>query len=263
MRLSVKRLVGRLRIVDRRNFAWGFASQGASSVTNLALSLLAGRLLGPSDLGAIFVGFSTYLLAMGFLRSLITDPLTAATASLDEEGRHYATGSALTVTLLLAATATTLLVLAAVAVRGKIGHGLVLFVPWLMPALVQDFWRSVLFRDSRGAAGALNDTLWFIGMVITLPIVLLVRTDWIVVANWGFGALVAAIAGFVQCRVRPMSTRTSWRWWSTIAWKLGRWLAAETLVYSSRLSSSCSSWHGSLGRARWGGSGPYRHCSAH
>ena len=72
MRASVKRVAGRLRIVDRRNFAWGFASQGASSITNLGLSLLAGRLLGPSSLGAIFVGFSVYLLAMGFLRSLIT-----------------------------------------------------------------------------------------------------------------------------------------------------------------------------------------------
>jgi O-antigen/teichoic acid export membrane protein len=196
------------------------------------LSLLAGRLLGPSALGAIFVGFSTYLLAMGFLRSLITDPLTAATASLDEDARRGATGSALKMTLLLAATATTLLIVAAVALPGMIGQGLFLFVPWLMPALVQDFWRSVLFRDRRGAAGALNDTLWFIGMAMTLPLVLLVRTDWIVVANWGFGALVAATAGFIQCRVRPTSTRISWRWWSTIAWKLGRWLAAETLVYT-------------------------------
>jgi O-antigen/teichoic acid export membrane protein len=232
MRASVKRVAGRLRIVDRRNFAWGFASQGASSITNLGLSLLAGRLLGPSSLGAIFVGFSVYLLAMGFLRSLITDPLTAATASLDEDARRGATGSAITMTLLLAVAATTLLIVAAVAVPGKIGHGLVLFVPWLMPALVQDFWRSVLFRDRRGAAGALNDTIWFIGMAITLPLVLLVRTDWIVVANWGFGALVAATAGFIQCRVTPAATRISWRWWSSSAWKLGRWLVAETLVYT-------------------------------
>ena len=135
-------------------------------------------------------------------------------------------------TLLLAVAATTLLIVAAVAVPGKIGHGLVLFVPWLMPALVQDFWRSVLFRDRRGAAGALNDTIWFIGMAITLPLVLLVRTDWIVVANWGFGALVAATAGFIQCRITPAATRISWRWWSSSAWKLGRWLVAETLVYT-------------------------------
>jgi hypothetical protein len=96
MRASVGWLAERMEAAGRRDFAWGFASQGASSVTNLGLSLLAGRLLGPSDLGAIFVGFSFYLLAMGFQRSLITDPHLAATASLDEDARRGATRSALT-----------------------------------------------------------------------------------------------------------------------------------------------------------------------
>jgi O-antigen/teichoic acid export membrane protein len=229
---SVKRVAGRLRTADSRGFAWGFASQGASSVTNLGLSLLAGRLLGPSGLGSIFVGFSFYLLAIGFQRSLITDPLLAATASLDEGARRGATRSALTMTLLLAAAATILLIVIAVAIPGRIGQGLILFVPWLVPALAQDFWRSVLFRDRRGAAGALNDTLWFAGMAVTLPLVLLVRTDWIVIANWGFGALVATVAGFIQSGITPAGTRTSVRWWRMRAWKLGRWLAAETIVYT-------------------------------
>jgi O-antigen/teichoic acid export membrane protein len=132
---------------------------------------------------------------------------------------------------LLAAVATALLFVAAVAVPSKVGHGLILFVPWLVPALVQDFWRSVLFRDRRGAAGALNDILWIAGMAVTLPLVLLVRTDWIVIANWGFGALIAAAAGLLQCRVMPAGIRTSVRWWRIRAWKLGRWLAAETIVY--------------------------------
>jgi O-antigen/teichoic acid export membrane protein len=232
MRGSVKRIAGRLRFADRRDFAWGFASQGASSVTNLGLSILAGRLLGASALGAIFVGFSYYLLAMGFQRSLIVDPLLTATATLDENARRAATRTALTTALLLAVAATALLLVAAVAVPGRAGHGLVLFVPWLLPALVQDFWRSVLFRDRRGGAGALNDILWFAGMAVTLPLVLVVRTEWIVVANWGFGALVAATAGFIQSRLGPAGTRISIRWWTTRAWKLGRWLAAETIVYT-------------------------------
>jgi O-antigen/teichoic acid export membrane protein len=229
---SVRRMAGPLRTAASRDFAWGFVSQGSSSVTNLGLSILAGRLLGPSGLGSIFVGFSFYVFAMGFLRSLITDPLVAATASLDEDARRGATHSALTMALLLAAIATVLLIVTAVTVPSKVGHGLILFVPWLAPALVQDFWRSVLFRDRRGAAGALNDALWFAGMAVTLPAVLLVRTDWIVVANWGFGASVAAGVGFIQSRITPAGTRTSLRWWRMRAWKLGRWLAAETLVYT-------------------------------
>jgi O-antigen/teichoic acid export membrane protein len=228
----VTRMAGWLQIADRQDFAWGFASQGASSVTNLGLSLLAGRLLGASGLGAIFVGFSYYLLAMGFQRSLIVDPLLAATGALDEDARRGTTRNALTTALLLAVVATVLLLVAAVTISGSVGHGMLLFVPWLLPALLQDFWRSVLFRDRRGAAGALNDTLWFAGMVVTLPLVLLVPTDWMVVANWGFGALVAAAAGFLQLRLGPAGIGTSVRWWVRHSWRLGRWLAAETIVYT-------------------------------
>jgi O-antigen/teichoic acid export membrane protein len=230
--MSVRRLSGRIRTGGGWNFAWGFASQGASSLTNLLLSLLAGRLLGASGLGAIFVGFSYYLLAMGFQRSLITDPLLAATSSLEGDVRRAPTRSALTMTLLLSSAFTVLLSLVAVIVSGQIGHSLTLFIPWLVPALVQDFWRMILFRDRRGGAGALNDTLWLAGMALTLPFVLSVRTDWFVVANWGLGALIATAAGFIQSRVRPDAPSISARWWRTRAWHLGRWLAAETIAYS-------------------------------
>ncbi len=229
---SLKGIFGRLRGATGRDFAWGFASQGASSATNLGLSILAGRLLGPTALGSIFVGLSYYLLAMGFQRSLISDPLRVGTSSLDENARRAATDHAFTLVLLGSIAATVLLIALSVALPGDVGHGLILFVPWLVPALVQDFWRSVLFRDRRGAAGALNDALWLAGMAVTLPLVLVVRTEWVVVANWGVGALVAAITGFLQCRVRWVDIKSSVRWWKARAWSLGRWLAAESAVYA-------------------------------
>jgi O-antigen/teichoic acid export membrane protein len=229
---SVERSGRRAGTSERGNFAWGFVSQGASSLSNLLLSLLAGRLLGPSNLGAIFVGFSYYLLALGFQRSLITDPLLAATSSLDHDSRRAPTRSALTMTLLLSSSFTILLAVGAMVVSGQIGHSLILFVPWLVPALIQDFWRSILFREGRGGAGAINDTVWLAGMVVALPLVLLLRNDWIVVANWGFGALVATAAGFIQARVRPAAASVSTRWWRTRAWHLARWLAAESVAYT-------------------------------
>ena len=228
----VKRVAIRLRTTGSRDFAWGLVSQVASSATNLTLSILAGRLLGPDGLGSIFVGFLYYLLATVFQRSLITDPLVAFTASLDEDARRDATRSALMAVLLWGAAATGFLIVVAIAVQGKVGHGLVLFLPWLIPALVQDYWRSILFRDRRGASGALNDIWWLAGMAVSLPFALAIRTDWVVVANWGFGALVAAAAGFIQSRVRPAGMRTSVRWWRMHAWTLGRWLAAESIVYT-------------------------------
>ncbi len=227
-----KGVFGRLRGATGRDFAWGFASQGASSATNLGLSILAGRLLGPNELGSIFVGLSFFLLAMGFQRSLISDPLRVGTSALDEDARRAATHRAFTLVVLGSIAATVLLIASSIALPGDVGDGLALFVPWLAPALLQDFWRGVLFRDRRGAAAALNDALWLGGMVLTLPLVLVVRTEWVVVANWGVGALVAAIAGSLQCRVRWAGVKSSVRWWKTHAWRLGRWLTAESAAYT-------------------------------
>jgi O-antigen/teichoic acid export membrane protein len=135
-------------------------------------------------------------------------------------------------TLLLSSSFTILLAVGAMVVSGQIGHSLILFVPWLVPALIQDYWRSILFREGRGGAGAANDTVWLAGMVVALPLVLLLPRDSIVVANWGFGALVATVVGFIQARVRPAATSVSTRWWRTRAWHLARWLAAESVAYT-------------------------------
>src|SRR5438046_10694865 len=58
----------------RTELVWGVIDQGFSSGTNLALSILAGQLLGPGGLGVIYLAFSMYLLALSFLRAAITEP---------------------------------------------------------------------------------------------------------------------------------------------------------------------------------------------
>ncbi len=251
---SLKGIFGRLRGATGRDFAWGFASQGASSATNLGLSILAGRLLGPTALGSIFVGLSYYLLAMGFQRSLISDPLRVGTSSLDEDARRAATDHAFTLVVLGSIAATVLLIALSIALPGNVGHGLALFVPWLVPALVQDFWRSVLFRDRRGAAGALNDGLWLAGMAVTLPLVLIVRTEWVVVANWGVGALVAAITGFFQCRVRWADIKSSARWWKARAWTPRSVARSGVRRLHGGFSTPCIHLGRHLGNSRSGGS---------
>ena len=60
---------------------WGVADQGLSSATNFGLSFLAGRLLGPSGLGVIFLGFSAYLIAFSFVRALVIEPFVVSTAA--------------------------------------------------------------------------------------------------------------------------------------------------------------------------------------
>jgi hypothetical protein len=78
----------------RNEIAWGVVDQALSSATNLGIAILAGRLLGPAGLGVIFLGFSTYLFALSFVRALITEPFVVATAAFDRAQREAATARA-------------------------------------------------------------------------------------------------------------------------------------------------------------------------
>jgi O-antigen/teichoic acid export membrane protein len=210
--------------------SWGLIDQGFSSATNLGLSVLAGRVAGPGGLGVVFLGFAAYLMILTMQRALVTEPLIVASAGHSAEERASAARYALAIVISGAVVASGLLLLIGLLIPAPDGPGLVVFVPWLGSALVQDFWRAVLFRDGRGAAAALNDGLWAAVMVLTIPLILVSRDLWIVVLTWGAGALAGGTIGFVQTRLGPASLRASVRWWVRHAWPFARWLAADSLL---------------------------------
>lgn len=214
-----------------RWFSWGLADQAMSSATNFGLTLIAGRLVGPDGLGVVFLGFAMYLLALALHRALVFDPLVVGTAPLDEAPRRERTTEGLSATLAGGVGATLIMVAAGLALDGPLPRGMLLFAPWILPAMLQDLWRAVLFRDDRGGDAALNDLLWVAGMVVTLPVAIVVGGEWAIVGCWGTGAAVAAVAGFFQTRVAPGPLRPTVRWWWREAFPLGRWLAAASLVY--------------------------------
>lgn len=213
-------------------FVWGFGSQVASSATSFGLSLVAALLLGPTGLGTVFVGFSFYLLALGFQRALVTDPLIAASSTLDGVARANATRAALTMCILSSGFLALAGAAAGFMFRGEVSTGLSLFVPWLVPALLQDFWRVILFRDGRGRAAMTNDVVWALIMGAVVPLSLLFRSAWVVVSAWGLGAVAGMMLGFFQTSIRPDALIRSSKWWRRTAWPLGRWLAAEGVVYT-------------------------------
>jgi len=93
------RLPPPLREGDRRGFAWSFVDQGFSSATNFALSVLAGRLLGPTGLGAVALAFSIYTVALVLQRSLLTSILLAFTSALDPTDRAWTARVGLTLSV--------------------------------------------------------------------------------------------------------------------------------------------------------------------
>lgn len=213
---------------------WGFMHQGFASATNLGLSILAGRLLGVGGLGVIFLGFASYLWALGLQKSLISEPYVVARAEGSTETGPARLSSAVTLTLILGLVMSAALAGVGLALDHPLSPGLLYVAPWLAPALLQDLWRTVLFQDGRGAACTLNNAVWLVGMVLVLPLALAAPSVGTVLGVWGLGALAAACLGFVQVRsARPASPREAIGWWRAEAMVFGRQLGAGSLISNS------------------------------
>jgi O-antigen/teichoic acid export membrane protein len=214
-----------------RLFTWGFVSQVVSSVTNFGLSVLAARSLGPAGLGAVFIGFSCYLISLGLQRALLTNPLVAESSAMDVPAQVVRTRQAFTTALIGAALVTVALLVAGLLLPDPFAHGAFLILPWLMPALIQDFWRTILFRDGRGRAAAINDCLWLLAMASVIPLVLESHDAWLVTGCWGLGAGTGAALGFLQTRLLPAAVGESLNWWKKRIWPVARWYATGSLTY--------------------------------
>ena len=215
---------------QRRAIGWGFVDQGLSSITNFGLSLLAGRLLGPSGLGRVFLAFSIYVIVLILQRSLVTEALVAITSALDGEQRARTAALGLTLSLLGGVAATIIVLILGWLVPGTAGTALLLVAPWLLGALIQDYWRILMFRDRRASAAAVNDGAWLLVMTAALPLAWAVKTDWAVISVWGLGACGGAALGFYQTRLSPSSIRAAWGWWSSEAWPFSRWNAGAAII---------------------------------
>jgi O-antigen/teichoic acid export membrane protein len=224
------RLPPPLREGERRGFAWSFVDQGFSSATNFALSVLAGRLLGPRGLGAIALAFSIYTVALVLQRSLLTSILLAFTSALDPTDRARTARIGLTLSFMFGATATVVVLLLGLLVSGFGRTVLLLIAPWLVVLLLQDFWRNLLFREGRGAAAAANDGIWFACMAAAVPLALNFETEWAVISVWGLGALAGAVIGFLQARVLPSPLRAAFVWWHREGWPFARWNASAAII---------------------------------
>lgn len=215
---------------EGRAFGWGFVSQASSSATNLGLSIVCGRLLGPVGVGAIAFGIFAYIIALGLQHSLITEPLISMSAATSADQRGRSANLAATMTIILGCLASCVILGAGLIIPGIIGRGFLAMAPWLAPALLQDLWRILLFRDRRPAAAALNDMIWLVAMMTAVLFVVARATESAVVACWGLGALTGVIVGFKQMNVRLSSPMSAIRWWRRDALPFGKWIALSTVL---------------------------------
>ena len=212
---------------------WGVADQAASSFTNFGLSVLAGRLLGSEGLGIVFLGFSMYLLALSAVRGLIMEPFVVATSAMNQKEQQAATRACTILVAGVGAAISVLMVILSFVVGDPLGRSLLIFAPWTGIAILQDHWRSVLFRDQRGRAAAINDSVWAVGMVAMLPLAFVYRNDWVIAATWGAGAAAGALLGIWQVKLKPSRPLRAIAWWRRELAYLGSWLAIQNVVFSA------------------------------
>jgi O-antigen/teichoic acid export membrane protein len=236
-----------------RPIGWGFTTQAFSSLSSLLLTVLAARTLGPDGLGAVTLAFAVYLLALGLARSLVTEPLIAFTSSCSSSVARTFTRHALTLTVAISACAALAMGAGAIPLDGDLGNALLAMAPWLVPALVQDFCRSVLFRNRQERNAAALDAVWLGTMAVALPLCVVSQSVWFVIASWGVGACAGAALGLRLVHTGPSRIGDALRDWRRECWPLGRWLGAEGVVYAGSLLATTYVILNVLGSAALGG----------
>lgn len=220
-----------LRARVSKDFAWSFVTQVCSSGTNFGLTVVTARILGPSGVGVVYIGFVAYQLALGLQRALVTQPLVAGAAAREVEVRRRLIGYALTATVGSGVAVTLLLAVVGLVDTGDTGRGLLLFMPWVAAGLLQEYLKSVLFQENLAKAAALSDAVRLLFFVLAVPIAASDGSDVAVVAAWGVGYVPGVLVALVALRPRVERFGDSLGWLRGDAWRLGRWLAARELAY--------------------------------
>jgi hypothetical protein len=161
-------------------------SGGAGLVGQICLSLVSletvtasARLLGPSGVGSIAIGLTAYLLS---------EPAIAKTSTGTPEERRTSAGAILTLSTLLGGLGSATMVMLGTANLSDGAVGFLVFAPWIVPALLNDIAKSLLFRDGRSWSGAACDAVWLVCTTLLFVAAVFQPSIWSLGLAWGLGA---------------------------------------------------------------------------
>jgi O-antigen/teichoic acid export membrane protein len=207
--------------------------QGASSLSNFALSIVVAHYSGPRELGIFALLTTTYILTQGFVRSFTSDCLLTRSETDDDVMRTYEGGG-----YLLAFFIATILSIALLFACGLMSTAfglpfLVFAVSFPLMAL-QDYSRYIgISRHNPGYSIRL-DTAWvilFIGAFAVLRSTDHVSLPWLIGAWTGAGALVGLTT--LRSHLVVHSARTMLRFWIESERAVGVRFASQFMLITS------------------------------
>ncbi len=198
-----------------RRAGWNLVDQAASSLSNLAVSLLIARSVDGTAFGGFTIAFTVFTLLTGFSRAVVTFPLGVRYADASAERYSFAAGSALGCSLLLSLIAGICSVGVGVLIGGTPGAALTALGVVFPGLVVQEAWRNVFIACGRASAAALNTTFWAVAQVAAVWVLLEIGRPAVgpLVLAWGGSAVAAALLGIAQSRIWPRPGRAArWLW---------------------------------------------------
>ena len=209
-RVRVRARINALRAIVPRTaqarLGWGVADQAVSSITNLALGIIAARSLDAASFGAFGLAWVTYGVILNVSRGLATDPLTVRHSGPPDDHWRLATRRAASTATALGVGVGILCVVIGLIIGGLVGSASVALGLTLPALLLQDSWRIAFFAAGTGKRAFANDMVWAVALVPAILIASRAPTTFGFVLAWGGAALTAALFGCGQTRLVPRAT---------------------------------------------------------
>lgn len=219
-----------------RRAGWGVADQALSSVTNFGLAVVAARSVGAREFGSFALVFAVYTIFLGAARAWTTEPLALRHSVSPPAELAEATRTSAGVALAIGVAGGAGCALAGLLTTGPTRAGLLVLAAGLPGLLLQDAWRLAFFVAGRGRSAFANDALWALSLGLFLVVQRGELSVQEVLAAWGAGAAVAALAGGVQTGALP-DLRRMRVWWSS-----NRAVIADLTADFAALTGSAQLW---------------------
>ena len=213
---------------SQRRIVLTFLDQMVSSVTNFTTGVAVARLSGAAQFGEYMLVLLIWIVIVGVHRRLVTEPMTVASGDADMQPAVIAGGLGAEIVLGIVGSVTVAAAgLVTIATGAHIGVTMLALSPWLVPLLIQDYWRATAFQRRRPDLALINDVAFAVVQVAGIVVFAMLgwRTPGYMIAAWGAGAVAGALLGFSW-----FPTVGRWReGWRLLChlWPMSRWLLSD------------------------------------